>query len=168
MSEPLSPRPCFLKVYKFFLSRALEASEDRAPVQLLKQALNTSLGEFRPVDDDLLLAAMSSEDATAFKVANRGRTKKAKKPKRGNGCGGKVDGEESTEGASTYVSHGGAGRKGKAKLQGKGGGEGVPSNRMAALRELEVKLAKGNPIDGGDDGFGKDGDGAFELGAEWP
>jgi hypothetical protein len=148
------------RVYKFFLARALEATEDRAPVNLLRQALNNALGDFRPVDDDLRIAAMGAEEAAAFKSKTQGRTavvkKRAKAPAGGEGGGEGGAGDAHSEGRP---SEGGSSESGQPG-DGDGGMGATQTNRMAALRALEEKLSKGRPIADGEFDDNEDDGGA--------
>jgi hypothetical protein len=151
------------KVYKVFLARALEATEDKAPVQLLRQALNAALGEFREVDEDLLILAMGAEDAAKARAAH-GRTKRGPKPGAGEGVGGDkfLPSDASAEGDNQGKKNGGR-REGKdnrrkKKDGGEGGGEGGGNlfnerSRMRNLRVLEEKISKGEPLND-DEQFG--------------
>jgi len=145
------------KVYKVFLARALEATEDKAPVQLLRQALNSVLGEFREVDQELLILAMGSEDAAKARSGNA-RTKRA--PKSGAGeDGGGAQGSSGTGDASKGKSRA-AGKNSRRQRNGSGSQNGEENentfgegSKMRNMRILEEKVSKGKPLNVEDDEF---------------
>ena len=125
------------KVYKFFLSRALEATEDKAPVSLLKEALNKALGAFRPVEGD---------DGDA-----------ARRRRRRRGLGSRGEGDQDDE-AMEQVGGGGGGARRRGERGAVGGGDNIEGaqlkasskNRMRTLREMDERLSKGHKLE--DDG----------------
>ena len=67
------------KVSKVFLARALENTENKAPVKLLHQALNAALGELREVMKELSFPAFGAEGSVRVRAAH-GLTKRGPKP----------------------------------------------------------------------------------------
>jgi len=90
------------KVYKYFFSRAVEATNSEAPDTLLRQALNSALGEYRAVDVEFI--------RLATKGNHKAVTRTSKLPNGGGGSrGGSRGSEISTPGSEFGDDDGGGG-----------------------------------------------------------
>jgi hypothetical protein len=129
------------KVYKFFLSRALEATESKAPVALLKEALNKALSAFRAVDDDSL-------DAHQRRRRPRGKQRQGDRSSERIGENIGADAEGAGEGGGTSRPRD---QDGFVQVSAKE----ASRNRMRTLREMDEKLSIGHKLDDDDDDDGK-------------
>lgn len=111
---------------------------NKAPVALLKEALNKALGAFRPVDGDVL-------DARQRRRRLRGSQRRGGRSSESAGESGGGDREDGGADGATSRTRGD--QNGSVQVSARE----ASRNRMRTLREMDEKLSIGHKLDDDDD-----------------